>query len=587
MKQKNGIIYFILFLTMAAGTIGIFYNYGMLTGGTDETLKINSTLKFFKDFNPFDKYSTFLPVTIILVIPFAAIMLLGYLALGVGGIEDLERLAITEAYKFVPYFRFINVIFGLVAVYVFYKICFFIFKERRISLIASYLFATSLLFAQQIHTAGAWTEQTAMLLIAFYYFLKLLERPEWRVKEYIISALLIVLNTEIEAVGILAIIPFAIVYFKKHQILFFKKIRLDDNNGKINENLNKTNMSKSCHSNILTYLNLKLFVFFAVLFSGIAFFSYFQPATFHTYFSLILKAKNLGLNQTTDGFGVFDRFFGFLQVLFAFEPLLLILGLGGALAVIFSNNPKIKSQRFFYGFFGAFFLAYYVVLGPVMGGVAERRALPLIPALAFFAAVFVENLFFRYKNRNFKKIIFAGLTLFLINPIIFDYNLLKPSSYVSARKFIYAQIPQNAKILDECSLEIDENKEVLNFIRLNAPEHLTTKRNYLLSRSEILEQQKNFFVVSERGVEEKIDKKNFEYLIVCGFERQKEEVSAILSRWSDVKKQKIYDTEEIYNQNFTLDIRSLMDYSNLKNSGIFSLFDVFYYGPRVQIFKLF
>ena len=575
-KKPEIILICLILLVLLTGSIGVFYNYGMLTGGIDETLKINSTLKFFKDFNLFDKYSTFLPVTIILVIPFIAIILLGYLALGVGGSVDLERLAIAEAYKFTPYFRFINVIFGLVAIYVFYKICFLIFKKERLALIASYFFATSLLFAEQIHIAGAWVTQTAMLLIAFYYFLTLLKKQEWKIKEYVISALLIVLNTEIEAIGFLAIIPFFFVYFKKQKEIFFKELEFG---GKI------INILKIYCSKILR--DARLFVFLITIFLGVAFFSYFQPATFNTYFSLILKAKNLGLNGTVEGLGIFDRIFGFLEIFMTFEPFLLVLALGGFLTVLFSEFMKNKNLRFFSLFFGSFFVAYYMALGPIMGAAAERRALPLIPVLAFFAAVFIEWLFAVSQNKNLKKIIFVGLAVFLINPIIFDYNLLKPSSYVSAREFVYKNVTQNAKILDECSLEINENKEMLEFIRLNAPDYFTTKRNYLFSHSQILDRQKNFFVVSERGVEEKIDKINFEYLIVCGFTRQKDEVSTILNSFSERKIENIYDTAEIYNQNFTVDIRSFADYSSLKNSGIFRLFNVSYHGPRVQIFRLF
>lgn len=568
-------IYAILILTAIFGAVGIFYNYGMLTGGTDETLKINSTLKFFKDFNLFDKYSTFLPVTIILVIPFVSAILLGYLAFGIGGAGDLERLAITEAYKFTPYFRFINVIFGLIAIYIFYKICFLIFKKERAAFIASYFFATSLLFVEQIHIAGAWVEQTAALLIAFYYFLKLLEKPKWGVKEYVISALLIVLNTEIEAIGFLAIVPFFIVYLKNYKERFLKEAEFG---GKI--------------INILKFYCLKilkdagLLVFLMTVFLGVAFFSYFQPATFNTYFSLIIKAKNLGLNGTVEGLGIYDRLFGFLEIFISFEPLLLIFALAGFLTILFSEFMKDKNMRFFAALFAVFFLAYYTALGPVMGAVAERRALPLIPVLVFFAVVFIEYMLSREQNKNLKKIIFVTLALFLINPIIFDYNLLKPSSYVSARKFVYKNISANAKILDECSLEMNENKEMLEFIRLTAPDYFTTKRNYLFLHSEILERQKNFFIVSERGVEEKIDKRNFEYLVVCGFDRQKDEVAAILNKFSSIKKEKIFDTAEIYNQDFTVDIRSFADYSILNNSGIFRLFNISYHGPRIQIFKL-
>lgn len=541
-------IYWLLLLVVLFGSVGIFYNYGMLTGGgTDEPSKINSTLKIFKDFDFSDKYSAFFPIVQISAAPFVFLMAFFYLFLGIGGVSQLKELSIIDTYKFVPYFRFITIIFGVIAVYVFYKICLEIFKKESLALIASYFLATSLLFVQQLHIAGSWMLQTAMILVSFYYFLTLLKKENWGVSVFIISAILIVLNVEIELVGLAVMAPLFLIYRRKR-----KEIKI----------------SKEA---------LKLFVFFLAIFLGLALFASISLPTVKDYFSVFMKAKESGFSQTINNLSLYDRVFGFFKILLSFEPLLLILAVFGAITAF------LKEKSYF-RIFGSYFLLYYVTLGPVLGGLAERRALPLVPVLAFFSANFVGFLLDNHKNLRLNKLFCAGLLIFLINPVSFDYNLLKPGSSREARNWIYKNIPADEIIKDDCWFELNENRAFINEIKDRHPLLLTSQRLYLSENSHLFDFRKSYFAVKESEISDEMESSAFNYLIICRFNEEQKENS--LKQFDNAKKIKIYDSSEIFKSDANINLFALADFSSLGNSGLFKLFKAGYYGPHVEIYKL-
>lgn len=542
-------IYWLFLFVFSAGLIGIFYNYGMIAGGVDESLKIQATLKFFRDFSLKNEYSTFLPMTILSTVPFAFLMAFFYFIMGVGGLNQLKELAIADTYKFVPYFRLVTIIFGLISIYVFYKICLLVFKRKKPAILASYFLATSLIFIQQLHIAGAWIQQTMMILLSIYYFLTLLKKEKWSVWVFIISALLIVFSFEIELVGLIAIMPFFLIYRQKRKEI------------KINNEV------------------FKLFLFFSVIILSAIFFAYLDPATFWHYFSFAKKAANTGLGQTMYGQGIFGRFSGFFEILFYLEPLLFILFFCGLITAY-------KKDKFLFKIFGSYGLVYYLTLGPLMAGVVERRALPMIPVLAVFAAFFIDFLLEKYKTKNFKKFLSMGLLIFLLNPILFDRALLKKSSYIETRDWITKNIPANASIFDMCWLEINENKEILGQIKDHYPNFFTTRRKYLLDHPDILESQKAYFVVRENEIAKNMKENNFQYLIVCySDEEQKQN---LLSGFQNMEqRKKIYDSLA-GNKNFlAVDLFGLVKFSDLKNSGLKQLFrlPLPYQGPHFEIYE--
>lgn len=556
MKKPEIILICLIIFVLFIGSVGVFYNYGMLTGGTDETLKINSTLKFFRDFSIRDKYSTFFPVTIILTIPFVALMLLGYLILGFGGINKLQEIVIVDTYKFVPYFRIANVILGTITVFIFYKICENVFKDKKSAALGAYFLATSLIFVEQLHIAGAWVSQTFLILLSIYFFLHLHKKEKWSFLDFVISGLLIVFAIEIELVGAIVILPFFIIYFKKRREI---KIPHDF---------------------------YKILTFFLVIIIGVILFTYLSPATFKNYFSLAARARNLGLSQSADGLDFYNRIFGFFKIFLTFDPFLFILTVFGIIYFfkkLMTDKIFFKENFVYFLIFSSYGFFYYFMLGPIMGGVAERRALPLVPVLSYFAVFFISEIL--SKHKELKKVLYVCLAVFLINPFLFDYILLKkPSSLVLAREFIYKNIPADSAIYDECWLELNENKEILQEIAKNYPSLLTTKRQYILNHPALIQNQKNFFAVRETDIADNLGPLAFKYLIICYYSETEKEAEII--SYNGIFKDKIFDSSYGYSDKNPFSMLNLANFYDFKNSGIFRLFKADHYGPRIEIYKL-
>ncbi|MDP2910027.1 MAG: glycosyltransferase family 39 protein [bacterium] len=550
-------IYWLLLMVFLIGSIGIFYNYGLY--GPDEKHAVHSVLKFFRDFSLADKYSSFFPPVILLEIPFAVLMFLAYLLLGIGGISQLKELVIVDNYIFFPFFRLIIIIVAAATVFIFYKVCLKVFKKERPSLIAAFLLATSLLFAQRAHIDTTWMIQTMVLMAAIYYFLTLLEKEEWGIGVFLISALFIFLSVQIEPVGLIAIVPFFLIFWLKR-----KKAKIGQE-------------------------GLKLCLFFLVIAALLVVSFYSNPVTFKTYFSvadtaLRPVALSLDFSRSFYGQGLAHRILAFWETLFYLEPLLFALFIGGIIVAY-------KRDKFLLKIFGSYIAVYYFTLGPLMGGMSEKRLMPVIPAFAVFAALFIEFLMEKYQRKSFRKFVYAGLLVFIANPLIFDYALLKSSSPIEARNWIIKNIPADSSVFDTCWLELNENKNVINLIKERYPEFSTTKQRYLLERPYLLDLRKNYFVVSDYHLANQMDKNKFKYLVVCFYDdTQKQEILAsfqeILAFFKDREKIKIYDSLAGRQKFPALNMFELTRF--FKDEEKFSLkrlFNLPYNGPHIEIYQ--
>jgi hypothetical protein len=545
-------IWWLLLLVFLTGSIGIFYNYAI--GNSDEGQILNITLKIFRDFSLSGNYSIQPPVSILLYLPFAGLMVAGYLIFGIGDLVQLKELVIVDVYKFLPYFRFANVIFGLITIYFFYKLCLLVFRRERSALIGAYLLATSLLFVENIHIAVAWTQQTMFIVIALYYYLRLLEKKEISAVDYAISALLVVLNFGVETVGLAVIVPFFLIYWRKRK-------------------------EGAARNEVFGLL-----LFFSVIILGTCLLIYISPSAFQMYFKFFLRALNHGFSSNIYGQGITDRIFSFPKILLSFEPLLFVLAFLGAIVAF-------RKEKFYFVFFGSYFLVYYVALGPILGGVLEKRAVPVLPVLAIFAAFFIEFILNKYRSVRTRKILYAALLIFMINPLIFGRLLLGKGSLIKAREWMLKNTPAKSSILDTCPLGLNENQAALNFIKEKTPNFLTTKRTYLLDHPDILNSSKNYFVIVEKGVAKNIGRDKFQYLVLCYYTDEEGKISEE-GKWApadyfwDWKKTKIYDSLAGRPQFPTILVGLMVNYSNWEKSGFFSLLDIPYYGPNIEIYAL-
>jgi hypothetical protein len=135
---------------------------------------------------------------------------------------------------------------------------------------------------------------------------------------------------------------------------------------------------------------------------------------------------------------------------------------------------------------GSFAFAYFfgittiTVLG--INPCQARYIVPVVPILALLSAIAVTRAREMVGKRLSIAILIATILVGLYGPIMFDLRLMLPSTRIMAREWIFANIPDGARVvmLDE-TLDLPENEATLRDIQTYAPYFLTKKRAYLLN----------------------------------------------------------------------------------------------------------
>lgn len=427
-------------------SFGILHKFGRLSVYGDEVHVIFSVLKFFRDFNFTDPYAYAFPVMTILYIPFVAIFFILLFVTGqVHNLTELQNMVILETYKFVPVFRFTTIIFALISLYFFYKICLFIFKQKKWALLGLYLLGTSFVFIKISFVAIKWIPQVMLMLGALYYFLLLSKKSIWQIKDYIYSALLVAANYGIAIVGAGVIAPFFLIWrrgFKNGVVGNYKK-------------------------GLVIFSILTVFLITLITISSPTL----AKATFSFLSDVAIKGVGERVNENTLSF----RFFGYFKYLWYAEPLLFILFPFGLILAYKKNKP------IFYLLF-TYFLLFYLGLGPVLGSIRQRRLVLLLPIVIIFVVFFISWLA-KFKFAN--KFIYVILLLVLLNPFLLIHELQKDDSKMIAKNWVDKNIPNNSVVFDTCELDLPDSFDKINYIQENNTELLTTEHRYLVTHPEL------------------------------------------------------------------------------------------------------
>lgn len=442
--DKRGIAYLIFFF-VAMYSISVFYRFGFLSFVPDEAHVVFSGLKFFRDLNFTDPHAYALPVmTISYVIPLA-VTFIGMFILGlVGSVGELTELVITKTYYFVPIFRIITIAFSVASLLLVYNIATQYLKSRRWALITVYLVGTSFVFTQVAPIAVKWIPQLFFVLLALWYALRLYKYEILTTRHYIMAGVLSALSYGIAFVGLISAIPFLFVFAKK---------------GWRQERRSHFWKHTMC--------------FLAVVLVLITLITLSSPTLAKNNLlyatEVVSTGTGEGLNVTAPGF----RHWGYLSILWNSEALLLVLSvLGGVIAY--------RYNRFLFWMFVTYMGVYYVMLGPIMGAVRQRRAVLFIPILALFATLALRHGFQYIKGRSLRYVALSlMLVAFLASPFLILHELHKPTSHEIARIWIWNNVPSDSVIYDECLLELDANATYRAYVKQEVPELYTTKHGHV------------------------------------------------------------------------------------------------------------
>jgi len=556
--QTKG-LWLILVLFFSAGVAGIFYDFGVNTVG-DELPLMTTALKMISDRTLIPDYPTFyhVPLAVYFYLPFFVLFLLFLRFSGAfTSLEAIKEFGLLNFNEFLPFARLLTVLMGVFSIYLLYKISEKLFNNRVISLLASFLLSSSLMFVQMSHFARVWIPQLMAVLIAFYFITVLYQKEKGKIKDYILIGLGVGLAFGTHAIGVLIYFPFLIVHYLKNKGRKLKDIFLTDKN---------------------FWLVNFIFIFFYFLVSFLnprGFKNYISSDGFFPSFNTMFGSSSSGGN-ILNSLGDYGYYFG---VLIKYEPILILFSLFGFGILFFKERKK-------FCFIGSFVLVYYVIIN--LTGLVPRYILPVIPFLSLAAGYGLFYLYKKIETKINKRValilVFLVLAVNSILLLLWDYRLAQPSTITAARSWIYDNIPSGEKIINfDNLLEINENKQAIEDIK-NSTAQFTKKRAYLLSLDETDYPKPNYYMyyyAYDQTASKELLNKKYDYLIVGWWDR-----SDFEQKMARLKKLNL-------KQNFAL-VKTFPEGANENNwstsladleNPIYELFKLKQTGPTVYIYK--
>lgn len=498
--KKYGIVFILIFFT-AITSVGIFYNYPLSSTVADETVLMSAALKMIAEPSLRPDYPTMyhMPLGAYLYVPFFAALLIFLRLSGLfTSTEALKEFGILHYGKLLPMARLISLFLGAASVYLVYRICEKLFNNRFISLAASFLLATNLVFVELAHFGRVWLPQIFVILLTFYFIVIFYEKEQAALKDYCRIALLTAASFGTHVIGVLIYLSFVTAHYIKNKSKKLKEIFLTDKNFWL--------------ANFIIVVSLPLIY-------------YLNPHGFINYTGQSIKAGAAVVGNATGidgGIDFWTSFSDYGKVLFETGPALTIV-------FIFSLIPFFFFKRNLFFILGSFILGYYVVIGPIVGSnsIKEHYIVPVIPFMAIISAYgmyyFYQSNFFGKNNLISYIIKFTTLGAVFLSPVypvmLWDYWAIQPSTQVSAQEWIYNNLPQGARIVVfDNALPVNENRESLEDTQSYAQNSLTKRQAYLLSIEDSRYPKPDYYVLRpadyRSGIPQEILNKGFDYVVL-------------------------------------------------------------------------
>ena len=462
--QRNGIhrgliVVLLGFLFLASA--GLFYNFGLATTVNDETPSFVAALKMVGNLTLRPAYQTFyyMPLPAYAMLPFA---LLSVAALPVFGIATtasaIREFVILDFAYLLPAARLASVLYALATLALFYFIGLRIFRDRRRALIGAYLLGTSLLFFQLAHFGKVWSLQLFLLTYAFWSAIALCDETIPEKRRYIHAALAIAASFGVNVIAAVVYVAFFVAHFLRMKGRSF--------------------IEKIFHRPFLmTHILILLLILLLFWLNPYGILNYARHISSALGISLPGDFINAGIAGAYCGKGAFMQYTYYLRTLFGYEPLLFLLAIVG-IAGFWRTYRREAS------IFGAFFVVYFATITAlsILGAnnCEPRYAAPIVLPLALFASFGVSRFLAGLSWTTQKVALSLFALVMLMVPVLYDVKLLLPSTRLSAREWVVANVPDGAKIItiDE-KLDLPEDLATVKNIGERAPAHATVKRSYL------------------------------------------------------------------------------------------------------------
>ncbi|MBI2627853.1 MAG: glycosyltransferase family 39 protein [Candidatus Niyogibacteria bacterium] len=573
--EKYGLV-FILALFVAFGIVGIFYNYSISNTIGEESILMAATLKMIAELSLRPNYPTMyhMPFGTYFYLPFFIVLLVFLRLSGLfASLEELKVFGITDYEKLLPMARFISIFLGVASVYMVYRICEKLFNNKFISLVASFLLATNLIFVQMSHFGKVWIIQIFIVLLTFYFIVALYQKERPGFKDYFYPALLTAISFGVHFIGILIYLPFLTAHYLKNKEKKFREIFITNRNFWL--------------SNLVIAIIL-LFIF------------YLNPYGFANYGLRSVAAAAAIIQESAGASGGYDfwlMFSNYGKVLFENGPALTII-------FVFSLIPLFLRRRDLFFIFNSFIFGYYIIIGPILGPTIgiNGRGFYISPIIPFMAVVSAFGIYVFYKSdllgkriNPVRNIISNGIKIFLLAlvflfsayiPILWNYKLIQPSAWILAKDWIYNNLPSGVSIINlNTELPINENKESVEDTRVYTPNFFTKKQDYLSSVGDNQYPKPNYYVLKfadyREGIPKAVLDRGFDYMVIEWWDQARYEKTMQDVRQLNLEEINLIKIFPAGASSTTLN----MDMENIKNP-LINLRKIDHTGPVIAIYKL-
>ena len=459
-------IWIILTLFAFGGMFGLTYHFGFSIAVNDESPPMAAALKMIAERSLRANYSSFyyMPLSAYLVLPFVGGGLgVAYLFGDMHSLATLEQFVILDFAKLLPAARVASVFYALVSIFLLYRIVLLFYDSRRLALLSSWFFATSLMMVQLSHVGRVWTMEVCMMLLTLFFVARMWKSEDGNIKNYVGAAVGAVLAFGVNIIGLVMATSVFVVHMQKEgwgwRAIFDKR----------------------------------LFVSCGVVLISVPVLYFLNPYGFE---NLIRHAPGFTAPASSTSpvvmFSV-EGFFYYLQILFEYDPLLLLLALVGL--SVFAHTSRGQALLFLsYG--GAYFIAVTILSFLHAIEFEPRYAFPLYPILAILAAFGFRKLLGWIPHHNFRSSIAVLLLLsVLVVPLLWLSRFTLPATRVIALDWVRAHVADGSSLVTtDDRIPFPENIASIKLVASDTPQYMTKKRVWLFTHPETIEHPA--FVVS-------------------------------------------------------------------------------------------
>ncbi len=459
-------IWVILSLFAFGGMFGLAYHFGFPIAVNDESPPMAAAIKMVADHNLRANYPSFyyMPLSAHMVLPFVAGGLgVAYLFGDFQSFAEFERFIIVDFAKLLPAARLASVFYGLLSLWLLYRIALMLYGSRRLALASAWFFASSLMLVQLAHIARVWTMEVFLMLLALFFVARIWKSDRGEMKDYLGAALASALAFGVNVIGLVVFSALICVHFQKSDRSRWVHACLDR---RLLASVGLIILSVP----VMYYLNPY----------GFANFTNYASKFVHVVSPVVLEEAPTSLAAYgAPGEGVLY----YARILVEYDPLLVLLALLGVVAWY-----RLSRRTFLW--LACYEIVYYASATLLSGthtvAFEPRYALPLYPAFALSAAVGFRELWRRARRPLPQHVLLFFILIFTLTiPTLWLSRFTLPATRVMAFDFVRTAIPDGSRLLNvDDRIPFPENVAALGEVASRTPKFMTKKRSWLREHPE-------------------------------------------------------------------------------------------------------